>query len=83
MDRQEYIHKRKGRYMAQVLEHFEVNIEKQLPASAAPAIDDFKGLVRARFNALATDSSDVIGLAGEAQNAHSLEIRDQIAAAGR
>ncbi len=84
MDRSEYIHKRKRKYMAQVLEDFEQRIEPHLPESAAKEVDGFKGLVRMRMNALATDAVDISSL-GEngAQNEMGQEIRDRLHPAGR
>ena len=52
MDRAQYIHKRKAKYMAQTLEAFEEQIEAHVPAELAGDVQSFKGLVRARFNAL-------------------------------
>jgi hypothetical protein len=83
MDRAEYIHKRKARYMAQVLEAFEQQIEPYLPDDAKPDMRDFKGLVRARINALATDAVDLISLDGQQQNGVALELRDQLHPTGQ
>lgn len=60
----EIIQRRRGRYMGQTLSRFEEIIEPHLPPEAAGAIQDFKGLVRERFDALATDSVELIGLLG-------------------
>lgn len=76
MDRAEYVQKRKAKYMAQVLEHFEEEIESQLPVALAGAVQDFKGLVRARMNALAKDAVEIMSLReDEAQNGYGLELR--------
>lgn len=83
MDRSEYIHKRKARYMAQVLEAFEELIEPYLTENANGARQDFKGLVRARINALATDAVDLMSLGEQEQNGLGLEIRDQLHPTGR
>lgn len=80
MDRGGYVHKRKRKYMAQILEHFETHIEPHLGPDAAGAVQDFKGLVRARVNALAVDSVDVMGYE---QNGAALEIRDRMSPTGR
>lgn len=83
MDRAEYIHKRKARYMAQVLEAFEQQIEPHLPDDLRPELRNFKGLVRARINALATDAVDLMSLDGQEQNGVALELRDQLHPTGR
>lgn len=64
--------------MAQVLEAFEQQIEPHLPPEAHAARQDFKGLVRARINALATDAADLMSLDGQQQNGVALELRDQL-----
>jgi hypothetical protein len=74
----EYVHKRKSRYMAQVLEEFELHLEEPLKAAGLHGeIQNFKGLVRARINALATDAVDVFTLEGPV-NEFGLDVRDQI-----
>jgi hypothetical protein len=79
MDRAEYIHKRKARYMAQVLEAFEEQIEPHLPEAVNAKRQSFKGLVRARINALATDAVDLMSLGEQQeQNGLGLELRDQL-----
>lgn len=83
MDRAEYIHKRKARYMAQVLEAFENDIEPFLTDEANTARQNFKGLVRARINALATDAADLMSLDGQVQNEVALDLRDQLQPTGR
>lgn len=84
MDRTEWIHKRKAKYMAQVLENFEQVIEPHLSSEAAGAIQDHKGLVRARMNALATDASEIMALGEDtAQNGLAIEIRDRLHPEGR
>jgi hypothetical protein len=83
MDRAEYIHKRRARYMAQVLEAFEQQIEPYLPPDAKAARQSFKGLIRARINALATDAVDLLSLDGQEQNGVALELRDQLHPTGR
>jgi hypothetical protein len=74
----EYVHKRKKKYMAQVLEQFERDLQELLPESAAGKVQDFKGLVRARMNALATDAVDIMQLGDEHQNGLALEFRDRL-----
>ena len=83
MDRGEYVHKRKKKYMAQVLEAFEERIEPHLPESEAGAVQDFKGLVRARMNALATDASDILSLGEGVQNGLAQDVRDRLHPTGR
>ena len=80
MDRSQWIQKRRGKYLAQVLEHFERHIEHHLPDAAAGDVDDFKGLVRARMNALATDCVDLMELGARAEQRNLLgdEIRDAL-----
>jgi hypothetical protein len=75
MDRTEYVQKRKGKYMAQVLESFEEELEPHLEDYPG-AVQDFKGLVRARMNALAKDAVEIMSLReGDAQNGLGLELR--------
>lgn len=82
MDRAALVHKRKKKYMAQTLEAFERDIEPHLPPSAAGAIQDFKGLVRARMNAVAVDAVEIFTLDGHV-NGVALEMRDQLSPVGR
>jgi hypothetical protein len=84
MDRAAYVDSRKRRYMAQTLEHFEQHIEPLIPAASAGAVQDFKGLVRARFNALKTDAVDIMSLSDAgAVNGAAMELRDQLSPTGR
>jgi hypothetical protein len=84
MDKAEYVGSRKRKYMAQTLEHFEQRIEPHLGPELAGAVQDFKGLVRARFNALATDSVDIMSLSDAgAVNGAALDLRDQLSPTGR
>lgn len=125
MDQADYINKRKGKYMAQVLEEieegfaalvppgngeaidayrrqrtlstsrddaerergkraFEEHVMPLLPVAAAAVIQNVKGTVRARMNALATDAIDVMRL-GEraARNGLAQEFRDRLHPEGR
>lgn len=76
MDQAEYVHKRKAKYMAQVLEAFEEAVEPYLASDSAGAVQDFKGLVRARMNAFARDSIEIMSLRpGDAQNGFGLDLR--------
>lgn len=83
MDLAELITRRKGKYMAQTLEAFEQLIEPLLPASGHKAIEDYKGLVRARFNALATDSIEAAELVDTHVNGAAQDLKDRLSAVGR
>jgi hypothetical protein len=78
MDKSEYVHKRKGRYMAQFLEFFEEHAEPRLPADVAEKI---KVEARRKFNALATDVCELIELGDEAMNGFARDMRDAAEAA--
>lgn len=82
LDQAEYIHKRKARYMAQVLERFEQMLEGHLPAELNGDVQDFKGFVRAKMNALATDAVDLMALDGQ-QNGLALDFKDKLSPTGR
>lgn len=69
--------------MAQVLDRFEEEIENQLPKEAAGAVADFKGLVRARMNALAVDAIDIFSLDDVAHNELAQEFKDALDPVGR
>lgn len=87
--REEYIRRRRGRYMAQTLEAFENHIESKLPPEVARelagAVQDFKGLVRQRFNALSSDYIELMKLEdeGRIQNLLAQEQRDALHPTGR
>ena len=84
MDRADYVQRRKGKYMAQTLEAFEEMIEPHLPKEAASAIQDFKGLARARFNALARDATEIMSLSDTGGiNGVALDMRDSLSPVGR
>lgn len=84
MDRAQYIHKRKAKYMAQTLEAFEEQIEAHVPANLAGDVQSFKGLVRARFNALAVDAADILALGENTeQNGAAMELKDRLHPLGR
>lgn len=76
------VNRRRGKYMAQVLEAFELRIQPHMPKDAAGDIQDFKGVVRDRFNALADDATDILG-SDMAQNGVAQDIRDQLSPTGR
>lgn len=75
MDRSEYVHKRKGRYMAQFLEFFEEEIEPLVPKDKA---DSVKAMARRKFNALATDACELIELKDDAMNGYARDIKDKL-----
>lgn len=75
MDRAEYVHKRKGRYMAQLLEDFEEKLEPRLPADVAKT---FKGTVRRKMNALATDVCELLELGDDAMNGYARDMKDRV-----
>lgn len=75
MDKAEYVHKRKGRYMAQSLEAFEESIEPLIPQEVA---QEFKALVRRKFNGLATDCVELMKLEGDAMNGYARDIKDRL-----
>lgn len=83
MDKATFIQRRKKRYMAQILEAFEVDIEPHLSAEAQGAVRGFKGLVRHRLDALANDAADVFALGNGALNGAAQEIRDRLSPTGR
>jgi hypothetical protein len=61
--------------MAQLLEIFEEEIEVLLPKDKA---QDFKAMVRRKFNALATDACEVIELKDDAMNGYAQEMKDRL-----
>jgi molybdopterin synthase catalytic subunit len=86
MNRDDFVQRQRKRYLAQVLEHFEEHIEQPfLPASAAGAVQDFKGLVRARMNALAVDALEIMALEDRAMavNGAAQELRESLSPTGR
>lgn len=74
MDRAEYVHKRKNRYMAQFLDFFEAECENRLPADVAERV---KIEARRKFTALATDVCELIELKDEAMNGFARDMKDQ------
>jgi hypothetical protein len=81
MDKDAFVHRRKKRYMAQTLDKFEELVEPHLPQEVA---DEFKGIVRRKFHALALDANEVHGLApGEELNLEAIRVRDQLHPEGR
>jgi hypothetical protein len=76
MDKVAFVHRRKKRYMAQILSDFDENVLKHLPRDVA---DNFKGIVRQKMNAMAIDISEIISLApGEQVNEDAIALRDRV-----
>lgn len=121
MDKDEYLRRRRSKYMAQTLEALEETVittmnvptdsaaayraardrpfggegggpdkeafqryvEPHLAATAVTAIRDFKGLLRARFNALSTDAIDLMSLGDVQINGFAVDMRDRLSPTGR
>jgi hypothetical protein len=82
MDKAAYVDKRRRKYLAQLLEAFEELVEPQ--TTDADRVAQFKGLVRAKMNALAVDAIDVINLRlDEEINGYALETTDRLFPHGR
>lgn len=81
MDKAAFVHKRKKRYMAQLLDEFEASVESHLPDEVAR---DFKGIVRRKLHALALDACEVINLKPDEEiNGAMIELRDKLHVEGR
>jgi hypothetical protein len=77
------VERRSRKYMAQVLTAFEEGIESQLPPSAQEAVQEFKAVVRSRFNDISTDAVDIFADDGDwVQNGVARDIRDQLRVSG-
>lgn len=74
-NRSDYVHKRKGRYMAQFLEFFEEQIEPLVPKDIAESV---KAQARRKFNALAVDACELIELEGDAMNGYARDMKDRV-----
>jgi hypothetical protein len=83
--RNEWIQQKRRRYLAQILEAFEQNIEPHLSPEANGDVQDFKGLVRARVNALAVDAAEIMDLEDRAivQNGAADDLRHRLSPTGR
>ena len=82
MDKAQYVDKRRRKYLAQLLEAFEELIEPQVDDAASVAT--FKGLARAKMNALSVDAIDVMNLRDdEAINGFAIETTDRLFPHGR
>lgn len=76
MDKQAAVHRRKKRYMAQILGQFDEEVAPHLPSDVA---DRFKGAVREKLHAFALDANEINSLKpGEEQNGHAVELRDRL-----
>lgn len=80
---EQYVQLRRKRYLAQVLDSFEKEIQPHLPAGTEGQVQDFKGLCRARFNALAVDAIDLMNLGGDAINGAGQDVKDRLEPTGR
>lgn len=81
MDKANFVHRRKKRYMAQLLDEFESQVQPHLPIEVA---ERFKGTVRRKLHALAIDACEIINLQpGEELNGAVIELRDRMHAEGR
>lgn len=69
--------------MAQLLESFEETLQPHFPKERAGDVQAFKGLARAKLQALAVDAIDVMSLEGFEHNALAQELRDGLQPEGR
>lgn len=84
VDGPSYVQKRRRKYLAQAMEAFEELIEPHLPPGTEEQARNFKGLVRAKFNALAVDATDVMNLTDNAEiNGFAIEMTDRLFPNGR
>lgn len=83
MDGAALVDKRRKRYLAQLLEAFEDLVEPQ--TTDADAVATFKGLVRAKMNALAVDAIETMNLvlSGQEVNGAAIELADRLYPHGR
>jgi hypothetical protein len=82
MDRAALVDKRRRKYLAQLLEAFEDLVEPQ--TTNRESVDTFKGLVRAKMNALAVDAIDLMNLQeGVEVNGLAIETTDRLYPHGR
>lgn len=84
MERSEYIQKRRRKYLAQVMDFFDENVVPLIPQGTdLTLVEEFRGLCRAKFNALAVDATDVMNLDGFQVNGLADEVKDRLHADGR
>jgi hypothetical protein len=82
MDKAAYVDKRRRRYLAQLMESFEALVEPQ--TTNPESVAEFKGLVRAKMNALAVDATDVMNLREDQEiNGFAIETTDRLYPNGR
>lgn len=80
MDFESYVERRKKRYMAQLLEEFEREIEPHVSAGASQA---FKALVRRKLNSFSNDVIDLLKLDGTERNGSAIDLEDRLFPNGR
>lgn len=79
MEKAQYVHKKKKRYLAQTLEEFERLVEPLLPNRDDKRVKDFKGTVRRKMHALAEDSVEIMSLEpGVEINAAATALRERV-----
>lgn len=79
MERSEYIQKRRRKYLAQVMDFFDDQVAPLLPLGTdLTVVDEFRGLCRAKFNALAVDATDVMNLDGYQLNGLADDVKDRL-----
>lgn len=79
MDRSDYIQKRRRKYLAQVLDFFDSQIVPLThEGQNEQAVEEFRGLCRAKFNALAVDATDVMNLDGFQLNGLADDVKDRL-----
>jgi hypothetical protein len=82
MDRAALVDKRRRKYLAQLLEAYEELVEPQ--TTNRESSDKFKGLVRAKMNALAIDATELLNLRdGEEINGLAITMTDRLYPNGR
>jgi hypothetical protein len=82
MDRAALVDKRRRKYLAQLLEGYEELVEPQV--TDRESSDKFKGLVRAKMNALAIDATELLDLRdGEEINGLAITMTDRLYPHGR
>lgn len=83
MDRAEFVHWKKGIYLAQILEQFEKTIETHLPVDANGDVMSFKGLVRRNVKALERDAVEIFSLGDVEFNGVAQTMRHELSPTGR
>lgn len=81
MKKEQYVERQKKRYLAQLLEEFERDVEPHLPRDVS---ENFKGTCRRKLHALYLDAADMIRLKpGEIVNGYALELANRLSPEGR